>query len=91
MGDAHVVGCINVSVSYESQTVQMPLLIVKEVGPSRNWMRKNWAGIHMVQDQLQEVLDKIQKYKNIIQKRLATLQEFKGRKITEPDAQPWVL
>ena len=45
-------GSTDVQVSYEGQTAQLPLVVVKGVGPTlmgRNWLsriRLNWSKIH---------------------------------------------
>ena len=61
-----VLGSIQVEVSYNNQTKQLPLLVVKGQGPNllgRDWMNVltfDWQAIHKVQDnrQLDELLPK---------------------------------
>ena len=43
-----IVGSTDVQVSYEDQTAQLPLVVVKGAGPAllgRNWISKNWSNI----------------------------------------------
>ena len=74
-----VLGCIQVEVSHNNQTKQLPLLVVKDQGPNllgRDWMSVltlDWQTVYKLQDnrQLDELL---QKYGDLFTDELGKLE-----------------
>ena len=87
-----VVGTIAVTVSYDTQVVELPLLVVKGEGPSlfgRNWLsmiKLNWGAINQVTTQVyKKVLDK---YPEVFKDELGTLQGTRAKIHVDPQATP---
>ena len=87
-----VLGSMTVCVTYKSQVVNLPLLVVKGEGPSllgRNWLnhiRLDWQEIYtMHSSPLQATL---QKHAAVFQEGLGTLQGFKAQILVEEGATP---
>ena len=87
-----VVGSITVTVCYNAQVVELPLLIVKGEGPSlfgRNWLSKiklDWCAINQVTSQVyQKVVDK---YPEVFKDELGSLIGTKAKIHVDPQATP---
>ena len=85
-------GSTDVQVSYEGQTAQLPLVVVKGEGPTllgRNWLSKirlNWSKIHHTSSPgLSELLSK---YDEIFQEGLGTLKGYEAKIEVDPEATP---
>ncbi len=89
-----VMGSCCVNVEYAGQIVQdIPLLVVQGSGPTlfgRSWLkviRLNWQAIHNVHstEAWQKVVDK---YPQVFEEGLGTLQGYKAKIHVDPNAQP---
>ena len=88
-----VVGSLQVEVSHNNQTKQLPLLVVKGQGPSllgRDWMNKltlDWQTIHNVQinRQLDELL---QKHSALFRDELGKLEGYQVKLHLDTEARP---
>ena len=89
-----VLGKATVSVTYESQTVKLPLIIIQGEGAAlfgRNWLeriRLNWAAIHMVGSSSSALHDIIQKHQQLFREELGTLQGATASIHVPPNSQP---
>ena len=87
-----VVGSTDVQVSYEGQTAQLPLVVVKGAGLTlmgRNWLsriRLNWSKIHHTSSPgLSELLNK---YDEIFKEGLGTFRDYEAKLEVSPEATP---
>ena len=87
-----VVGSVTVTVCYNMQFIELPLLIVKGEGPSlfgRNWLSQiklDWGAINQVtQHVCNKVLDK---YPDVFKYELGTLQGTRAKIHVDPQATP---
>ena len=87
-----VVGSVTVTICYNTQVVELPLLIVKGEGPSlfgRNWLNKiqlDWRAINQVTSHVHnKVLDK---YPEVFKDELGTLQGTRAKIHVDPQATP---
>ena len=87
-----ILGSADVTVEYGEQQVMLPLLVVKDGGPSlfgRNWLEKvklNWPAIHQVQESpLNSILAE---YQAIFQEGLGTLVGYYAQIQIDPSATP---
>lgn len=87
-----VLGCVQTQVSYEGQTAELPLVVVKGKGPTllgRNWLesiRLNWGTIHYVPSKsLQELLSI---YEDVFQEGLGTWEGYEANIEVDTDATP---
>ena len=87
-----VVGSTDVQVSYEGQTAQLPLVVVKGAGHTlmgRNWLsriRLNWSKIHHTSSPgLSELLNK---YDEIFKEGLGTFRDYEAKLEVSPEATP---
>ena len=87
-----VVGSITVTVCYNTQVIELPLLIVKGEGPSlfgRNWLSQiklDWGAINQVTPHIcNKVLDK---YPDVFKDELGTLQGTRAKIHVDPQATP---
>ena len=85
-----VVGSVTVTVCYNMQVLELPLLIVKGEGPSlfgRNWLSQiklDWGAINQVTQQVcNKVLDK---YPDVFKDELGTLQGTRAKIHVDPQA-----
>ena len=70
-----VVGSINITVCYNTQVVELTLLIVKGGGPSlfgHNWLKLDWCAINQVTSQVYKKV--IDKYPKVFKDELGMLQ-----------------
>ena len=87
-----VLGSIDITVTYKEQSACVPLLVVKHSGPSllgRNWLQKfklDWREIHSIQLSPTDAL--LEKYHEVFQETLGTLQNFKAHIYVDPAARP---
>lgn len=88
-----VVGSLQVEVSHNNQTKQLPLLVVKGQSPSllgRDWMNKltlDWQSIHNVQGNRQ--LDKLlQKHSVLFRDELGKLEGYQVKLHLDTEAHP---
>jgi len=89
-----VVGSITVTVTvcYNTQVVELPLLVVKEKGPSlfaHNWLSKiklDWSAINHVTSQLYKKV--IDKYPDVFKDELGALQGARAKIHVDPQATP---
>ena len=87
-----VVGEREVLVRYGNQSEKLPLIVLKEDGPSlfgRNWLqciKLDWQEIHQVQGStVQGVLDR---HPEVFREELGTLKDFKAKIHIDPNAKP---
>ena len=87
-----VVGSITVTVCYDTQVVELPLLVVKGEGPSlygRNWLSKiklNWGAINQVTSQIYKKV--LNKYPEVFKDELGTLRGTRAKIHVDPQATP---
>ncbi len=83
-----VIGKVEVEVSYDKQSAQVPLHVLKGNGPSlmgRNWLhsiRLNWGSINKVNSKLDELLDT---HKEVFQEELGLFKGVKAKLHVRPD------
>ena len=88
-----VLGTTEVEVVYESQTVMLPLIIVRGQGSSlfgHNWLehiRLNWPSIHAIHDKL-VVHELIAKHSQLFRQDLGTLKGMEAKIYVLSNAQP---
>lgn len=84
-------------VTYEDQTADLPLIVVKGKGPSlcgRNWLQQiklNWRMIKTVSEHTQppkSIPEVIAKYSEVFRDELGTLKDIKATISVKPDATP---
>ena len=87
-----VVGCVTVDVSYKTQAVRLPLIVVEGSGPSllgRNWLKHivlDWQEIRYLSNMpLQAMLDN---HRSVFQEGLGTLKNFEAKIHVDPKANP---
>ena len=89
-----VLGKATVFVTYESQTVKLPLIIIQGEGAAlfgRNWLeriRLNWAAIHMVGSSSSALHNIIQKHQPLFREELGSLQGATASIHVPPHSQP---
>ena len=93
-------GQFTAKVTYEDQTADLPLLVVKGKGPSlcgRNWLKQirlNWKTIKTVSEHRQppeppkSIPEVIAKYSEVFRDELGTLKDIKATISVKPDATP---
>ena len=87
-----VVGSVTVTVCYDTQVVELPLLVVKGEGPSlygRNWLSKiklNWGAINQVTSQVYKKV--LNKYPEVFKDELGTLRGTRAKIHVDPQATP---
>ena len=75
-----IVGSTDVQVSYEDQTAQLPLVVVKGAGPAllgRNWISKNWSNI--IHWSCLGLSEPLRKYEEIFQEGLETFRDYEAK------------
>lgn len=88
-----VLGTVDVEVVYDSQTVTLPIVVIKGQGSSlfgRNWLKHiklNWSTINTVRFQ-SSVSELIQKHSKVFRKELGTLQGTEAKIFVPSNAQP---
>ena len=86
-----VLGQLKVTVKYNDQVQQLPLLVVAGDGPSlwgRDWLaaiQLNWAHIKQVRTGLEPLL---QKYSEVFQEELGTLKGIEAKLVVKENAVP---
>ena len=87
-----VLGVMETTVSYDQQSVTLPLLVIAGAGASLmgcNWLEKitlNWRSIHKVNfDQLQAVLTQ---YSEVFKPDLGMMKNFKAKIFIDPSVPP---
>ena len=87
-----MVGSTNTEVTYEGQTAELPMIVVKGSGPTllgRNWLQKirlNWNKIHYTPSTgLQNLL---YKHEEIFQEGLGTFNGCEAKIDVDPDTTP---
>ncbi|CAC5416659.1 unnamed protein product [Mytilus coruscus] len=97
-----VLGKRNVTVIYNSQSVDLPITVVKGTGPSlmgRDWLHKlqlNWKSIFKIEqlshnqepEKDKELQDLLRKYPQVFKEGLGTLKGTKARIYVDKDATP---
>ena len=94
--DINVLGEIEVSVMYENQCENLPLVVVAGVGPSllgRDWLqliRLDWRAVNHIKVEQQSPLLKsvLQKHCKVFEGGLGTLENFKAKIYVDPNATP---
>ena len=91
----HVLGAVDVNVTYKGQSHKVPLIIVKGSGLTlmgRNWLqlfKLDWQEIFLLQSNSVSPIQQIlQKHSNVFQEGLDTLTGFKAKIIVDPSATP---
>ena len=88
-----VLGSITVTVDYQGQQEEPPLLVVKGSGASllgRNWLKKirlDWQGICQLQ-QIPDLHETLQKYDDVFDDGLGEIKGMEARIDVDPMAQP---
>lgn len=87
-----VLGSTQVSVCYDNQVAQLPLIVVKGTGPTllgRNWLLKiqlNWAKLYYASNSdLQSIVDK---YSAVFEEGLGTYKGYQAKIHVDPNANP---
>ena len=86
-----VIGQAQVEVTYQNQTANLPIQIVKGQGPSlfgRNWLRDiklNWGSIKKISSDLDNVLTQ---HQSVFKDELGTIQGVKAKLYVKPDSTP---
>ncbi len=91
-----VLGQFTVTVQYQDQVNELPLIVVEGNGPNlcgRNWLQKvklNWKEVRYVSQtkqpgSIQEVLEK---YSEVFKNELGTLKDIKATISAKPDVSP---
>ena len=86
-----VIGQTQVEVTYQNQTANLPIQIVKGQGPSlfgRNWLRDiklNWESIKKISSDLDNVLTQ---HQSVFKDELGTMQGVKAKLYVKPDSKP---
>ena len=86
-----VIGQAQVEVTYQNQTANLPIQIVKGQGPSlfgRNWLRDiklNWGSIKKINSDLDNVLTQ---HQSVFKDELGTMQGVKVKLYVKPDSKP---
>ncbi len=87
-----VLGSTQVSVCYDNQVVQLPLIVVEGTGPTllgRNWLLKiqlNWAKLYYASNSdLQSIVDK---YSAVFEEGLGTYKGYQAKIHVDPNANP---
>ena len=89
-----VLGEATVTVTYESQSVTLPLIIVQGQGAAlfgRNWLdhiRLNWAAIHMLSNHSPALHTVLHKHQHLFRDELGTLQGTTATIHVPPQSQP---
>ena len=90
-----VLGSLNVQVQYNSQCLNLPLLVVQGTGPSllgRSWLERikfNWYEIHHLHAPITSELDKVlNKHTILFREELGLLEETTASILIEPQSQP---
>ena len=88
------VGTVDVDVTYQSQTVTLPLLIVPGNGPTlmgRNWLEHiqlNWSVIKNINCSFSSIDDVCKKHERVFRPELGKLQGFAAKLHIHTDAKP---
>lgn len=88
-----ILGTTDIEVTYENQTVSLPLVIVKGEGASlfgRNWLqqiRLNWSSVNSINtdDSVQEIINR---HPALFRSEIGTLQGVKAKLFVPPETQP---
>ena len=90
-----VLGSVDVNVTYKSQSVTVPLIVVKGSGLTlmgRNWLqliKLDWQEIFLLQNNpVSPIQNLLQKHSGVFQEGLGTLTGFKAKIQVDPSAQP---
>ena len=91
----HVLGAVDVNVTYKGQSHKVPLIVVKGSGlilMGHNWLqlfKLDWQEIFLLQSNSVSLIKQIlQKHSNVFQEGLGTLIGFKEKLIVDPSATP---
>ena len=89
----HVLGTVDVNVTYKGQSHKVPLIVVKGSGHTlmgRNWLqlfKLDWQEIFLLQSNSVSPIQQIlQKHSDVFQEGLGTLTGFKANNIVDPSA-----